>query len=195
MRTDPQWQEQPDVGHHLQNQSSQADIENRYVVISGVNSAIGDNANTLNITNVGELSLCWRRPEVIPDQFLRGSVGRKKELTELRPTIAGWGERCDWIVAAGTSAAVRSQAGIGKIVLAALYAHHYGTCYPAGGVLWVSIGPQQRVADDVMPVLQEMAKFAYDANAQANLLKIPSSRQKPCGRCSNAIQRSKQHAP
>ena len=43
---------------------------------------------------------------------------------------------------------VRGLAGVGKTVLAAMYATRYADRFP-GGVIWVSVGPLVRRRDDV----------------------------------------------
>ena len=98
----------------------------------------------------------WKRPKEIPNQYLSGSIGRRKELEELHRRLLG--DRNP-----GTSAALRGQPGIGKTVLAALYANQYGIHYP-GGVLWLDVGPQVRTAEDAGRVLQRMAQLCYGAD-------------------------------
>jgi len=95
-------------------------------------------------------------------------TGRKKELALLHENLQQ--KQGVAIITVGTSAAVRGQAGIGKTVLAALYARDYGPEHYPGGLLWFNIGPQRRTANDVIPVLQEMAKCAYDPSVPAPLL-------------------------
>ena len=116
-------------------------------------------------TVVGPPALEWKRPFSVPRHFLYGSVGREHELSDLHnrlrpPPGSGESHR-------GSSAALHGSAGMGKTVLAALYAERYGSnskenecCYP-GGVLWLTIGPQRRMLDDAIWVWQEMIQQTF----------------------------------
>jgi len=139
----------------------------RYIVVNTRNSAVGPGAQVLNIFDVGELPLRWQRPlETRPD-LSAGAVGRSAELDELHRRLAATGGAA--LVSAGTSAAVRGQPGIGKTVLAALYAARHADDYP-GGVIWLDVGPTLRSAESVAPLLQKLASNAYAADARSQLL-------------------------
>ncbi len=60
---------------------------------------------------------------------------------------------------------VRGLAGVGKTVLAAMYATRYADRF-SGGVIWVTVGPLVRRGDDVTPLLQRLAAYAYNRDAR-----------------------------
>ncbi|MBX3001309.1 MAG: hypothetical protein KF893_22500, partial [Caldilineaceae bacterium] len=164
---DPDWQEQP----HPQpvdlpgreTLSGQPGI--RYVVVNN-RGAVGDYAQVINLYNL-DLPLRWKRPDQTRADLARGAVGRAAELDELHRRLSRGEDAA--LVSLGTATALRGQPGIGKTVLAAMYATRYGDDYP-GGVLWLEVGPRLRSRDSVTPLLQQMARPAYDANLAADLL-------------------------
>ena len=69
----------------------------------------------------GSVTWQWRTPTVTGSQYLSGSiVGRHQELEEIHQRLQGGKNTA--IVGTGTRVAVRGMPGIGKTVLAALYA-------------------------------------------------------------------------
>jgi len=139
----------------------------RYIVVNTRNSAVGPGAQVLNIFDVGELPLRWQRPQETRPDLAAGAVGRAAELDDLHRRLSRSGGAA--IVSAGTSAAVRGQPGIGKTVLAALYAARHADDYP-GGVIWLDVGPTLRTAESAAPLLQKLAAHAYAADARSQLL-------------------------
>ncbi|MCL4860288.1 MAG: tetratricopeptide repeat protein, partial [Caldilineaceae bacterium] len=155
-------QAQPTDQSRQPEQTQEADRSARYVVIGNHNMVIGEGATVVTITKVGELPLEWEQPQETQPDLAGSAVGRQRELDDLHQQLQqGQGGA---IVGAG--AALRGTAGIGKTVLAALYATQYATQYD-GGVLWLSLGPGVRSADDVTPELQRIAAYAYRGDAQA----------------------------
>ncbi|PKO21066.1 MAG: hypothetical protein CVU38_16795, partial [Chloroflexi bacterium HGW-Chloroflexi-1] len=122
-----------------------------YTVVTAINSAIGDNARVLNIYDVGDLPLAWSRPQETRPDLAAAAVGRVTELDDLHRRLQR-GE----VALVG----VRGLAGVGKTVLAAMYATRYADRYP-GGVIWVEVGPRTRGRDDITPLLQRLAAYAY----------------------------------
>ena len=123
-----------------------------------------------NIVNIGELALQWRRPEQTKADLASGAVGREQELAELHQRLQAEGGAA--LLGKGAAAetpgraAVRGQPGIGKTVLAAMYAtRHAGDFH--GGVLWLDIGPSKRTAEDVAGDMQKLATHAYADPVQA----------------------------
>ncbi|MBP8294334.1 MAG: hypothetical protein KAX65_16270, partial [Caldilineaceae bacterium] len=139
----------------------------RYIVVNARNSAVGPGAQVLNIFDVGELPLRWQRPQETRPDLAAGAVGRGAELDDLHRRLSASGGAA--IVSAGTSTAVRGQPGIGKTVLAAMYAGRHAGDYP-GGVIWLDVGPTLRTAASAAPLLQKMAVHAYAADARSQLL-------------------------
>jgi tetratricopeptide (TPR) repeat protein len=124
----------------------------QYTIVTAVNSAIGENAAVLNIYNVGDLPLAWGCPKETRPDLAAGAVGRVADLDELHRRLHG-GE--------AALVGVRGLAGIGKTVLAAMYATHHATDYP-GGVIWLDVGPRRRTREDATPLLQRLAAYAYN---------------------------------
>ncbi|RME53045.1 MAG: hypothetical protein D6790_18075, partial [Caldilineae bacterium] len=139
-------------------------------VVTAINSAIGPGATVLNIVNVGEIPLAWRRPLQTRPELARDAVGREQELAELHGRLQE--KRSTALVGKGAApataaaAAVRGTAGIGKTVLAAMYANRYADAYP-GGVIWLTIGPGKRDRNQVAEDLQRLAAHAYADPVQA----------------------------
>ncbi|MCL4867712.1 MAG: hypothetical protein KJ063_01980, partial [Anaerolineae bacterium] len=155
------WRERPEP------QAVQAERATQYTVINPSNSAIGDNARVLNIHTIGDLALRWRRPNQGDPQRAKTALGRETELAELRQRLLA--QQNAALVSRGTSAALRGQPAIGKTTLAAMYVARYGPDY-SGGVFWLKVGPDNRTAASVRPLLQEMATFAYENNLAAQAL-------------------------
>jgi len=146
-------QEQPERFDRLERQPLAGERGAKYTVITAVNCAIGDNATTLNIYDVGALPLAWSRPRETRPDLAAIAVGRATDLEELHRRLQAGGD----VALVG----VRGIAGIGKTVLAAMYATRYADHFP-GGVIWVNVGPQVRTRDDVTPLLQRLAAYAYN---------------------------------
>ena len=152
-RDQEQWQAQPETApfDRLERQTLAGERGAKYTVVTAVNSAIGDNARVLNIYDVGDLPLAWSRPlETRPD-LAATAVGRGAELDELHRRL----QEGD-VALVG----VRGLAGVGKTVLAAMYATRYADRYP-GGVIWLNVGPRTRNREDVTPLLKRLAAYAY----------------------------------
>ncbi len=151
--------EQP---RQLEQQSS------KYTIIEASHCAIGDNAQTLNILNVGRVPLEWKTPHQFRTDLSERAVGRVAELDELDAKLQGTASAA--VVGKGASrsqsGAVRGLPGVGKSTLAALYAEHYQDRYP-GGVIWLQLGPSYTTPESVGPVISELAAFAYSGDVQA----------------------------
>ena len=128
-------------------------------IVTANNCTIGDNNTLLNIYNVGELPLAWGRPNETRPDLAAAAVGRARDLDDLHRRLQN--------DAGGLIAIVgmRGMAGVGKTVLAAMYATRYADQFP-GGVIWVSVGPQVRQADHVTPLLQRLAAYAYNRDVR-----------------------------
>ena len=128
----------------------------QYTVVTAVNSAIGDNAQVLNIYDVGELPLAWGYPKETRPDLATNAVGRIADLEELHRRLQG-----------GDAAlvGVRGLAGVGKTVLAAMYTTRHADDYP-GGVIWVDVGPRRRTRNDAAPLLQRLAVYAYNRDVR-----------------------------
>lgn len=120
-----------------------------------------------NVFDVGELPLAWSTPHETRPDLAAGTVGRAAELAELHKRLHGGGDAA--VVSAGATAAVRGQPGIGKTVLAALFANRHAAGYP-GGVLWLEVGPQARTAADAHALLRRVIAYAYDRDVRAQWL-------------------------
>ncbi|MCX7670523.1 MAG: NB-ARC domain-containing protein, partial [Anaerolineae bacterium] len=153
------WEQQPEVERfdRLERQSLAGERGARYHVVTAVNCAIGDNDQTLNIYNVGDLPLAWSRPLETHPGLTRSAVGRAADLEELHRRLQSGGD----VALVG----VRGIAGIGKTVLAAMYATRYADHFP-GGVIWTSVGPQVRTRNDVTPLLKHLAGYAYNRDVR-----------------------------
>ncbi|RLT42254.1 MAG: tetratricopeptide repeat protein, partial [Chloroflexi bacterium] len=169
------WQEQPHSGW-LERAEQRAVVPERgqqLTVVSAVNSAIGPGATVFNIVNVGEIALRWHRPQQTRPALAQSAVGRESELAELHRRLAG--QQAAALVGKGAApagadrAAVRGMAGIGKTVLAALYATRHADDYP-GGVIWLTVGPAKRTQTDLAAELQSLAAHAYADPIQAQKL-------------------------
>ncbi len=159
-RTAPAEERQPESPQpsreRLERQPLAGERAAQYTVVTAINSAIGDNAQVLNIYDVGKLPLAWGHPKETRPDLAAGAVGRVADLEELHRRL-GEGD----VALVG----VRGQAGIGKTVLAAMYATRHADDYP-GGVIWVDVGPRRRTRDDATPLLQHLAAYAYNRDAR-----------------------------
>ncbi|RMG72418.1 MAG: hypothetical protein D6711_12970, partial [Chloroflexi bacterium] len=164
----PNWQaeSQPQTWiERTDQQAVTAERSNSYTVITANNSAIGDNALVIN--NIGRIPLRWKRPTEGRPRRAAAAVGREVELVELHQRLLAGQSAA--VVSRGTSTALRGQPAIGKTTLAAMYVDRYGQDYP-GGTLWLEVGPDRRDAASVEPILQRIAAYAYDADAQVQMM-------------------------
>jgi tetratricopeptide (TPR) repeat protein len=109
-------------------------------------------------TLTSSVGVTWSRPLVIPSHFLRGAVGRLDELEYLHSVLCAEESGSSTIM--GNCAILRGPPGMGKTVLAAMYADRRKADYP-GGVLWLTLGPNKVTLDDSIPILQEMIKTTF----------------------------------
>ncbi len=144
------WQDQPD------HRAFAADRSAVYRVVNARNCAIGDNASVLNIYDVGELALAWSYPRETRSALESRAVGRKLELNALRERLRH-----------GNAAlvGVRGLAGVGKTMLAAMYATRYADDY-TGGVIWLNVGPGRRSQAEATPLIQQLATYAYNRDVR-----------------------------
>ncbi|HHB11792.1 MAG TPA: tetratricopeptide repeat protein, partial [Chromatiales bacterium] len=166
------WQETPQERweERVQEQAVLPERGEQVTVVTAINSAIGAGATVFNIFNVGEIPLAWRRPVQTRPELVRDAVGREAELAELHQRLRH--SRNAALVGKGAAparsgaAAVRGTAGIGKTVLAAMYATRYADEYP-GGAIWLTLGPGKRERSQVTGDLQALAAHAYVDPVQA----------------------------
>ena len=167
-----EWQPQPQ-GDWLERTEQRAVVPERgqhFTVVSAVNSAIGPDATVFNVVNVGEIPLAWHTPRQTRPDLARDAVGREAELAELHRRLTG--QQAAALVGKGAApgsgdrAALRGMAGIGKTVLAAMYATRHAADYP-GGVIWLTVGPARRKPEDLAGEWQSLASHAYADPIQA----------------------------
>ena len=113
------------------------------------------------------MQLQWRRPDETRPDLAASAVGRRDELDKLHRRLHAGGEAA--LLSIGATAAVRGQPGIGKTVLAAMYANQYGHEY-GRGVLWLDVGPQARNADDAKTILRRAITYAYHSDIRVSWL-------------------------
>ncbi len=124
--------ESPQPWHdRLERQPLAGERSAKYTVVTAVNSAIGDNAKVMNIYDVGELPLAWSRPQETRPDLAAAAVGRSAELEKLHRRLQSGDV---------SLVGVRGLAGVGKTVLAAMYATRCADRY-SGGVIWLNVGP------------------------------------------------------
>ncbi len=148
----------PDPAMQLERQPLAGERGTRYHVVTARNCAIGDNASVLNIYDVGALPLRWQQPRETQPGRAAEAVGRATDLEKLHQRL----QSGDYPSLVG----VRGLAGVGKTTLAALYATRYQAAYP-GGVIWLTVGPGVRQREEVVPLWQRLAAYAYGGDVRA----------------------------
>jgi NB-ARC domain/TIR domain len=135
----------------------------RSLVLNSLDSPSTAASSRSYSTLSSSVGVTWSRPLVIPSHFLRGSVGRADELEHLHSVLSGKNDADETEEESdhtGKCAILRGPPGMGKTVLAAMYADRRQAEYP-GGVLWLTLGPNKVTIDDSIPILQEMIKNTF----------------------------------
>jgi len=159
----------------------QGQVGARYEIGVNMFGAVGENAVTINMLNLGAVALRWQRPHIGRPDLLEGAVGRLEEMNALRGRLAaaaGEGGPDVAIVGKRHSQAVSGMPGVGKSTLAALYVQACADYPPdkipyPGGVLWLQLGPTYTTEASVQAALSGLAAVAYSDNEQRFQLDLP----------------------